>query len=149
MAYGFGYNDLNLVNKSMSNLYFDSAGTILTLITVGKFFEAKSKGKTGDAITKLINLAPKTSIVTRGGKEEVIPTEEILVNDIIVIKPGTSIPVDGVVIEGSTSINQSSITGESIPVEKNVGDEVISGTHKKHYKLWVRLNMLFLIKLVQ
>lgn len=128
MAYGFGYNDLNLVNKSMSNLYFDSAGTILTLITVGKFFEAKSKGKTGDAITKLINLAPKTSIVTRGGKEEVIPTEEILVNDIIVIKPGTSIPVDGVVIEGSTSINQSSITGESIPVEKNVGDEVISGT---------------------
>ena len=128
MAYGFGYNDLNLVNKSMSNLYFDSAGTILTLITVGKFFEAKSKGKTGDAITKLINLAPKTSIVIRGGKEEVIPTEEILVNDIIVIKPGTSIPVDGVVIEGSTSINQSSITGESIPVEKNVGDEVISGT---------------------
>ena len=128
MAYGFGYNDLNLVNKSMSNLYFDSAGTILTLITVGKFFEAKSKGKTGDAITKLINLAPKTSIVTRGGKEEVIPTEEILVNDIIVIKPGTSIPVDGVVIEGSTSINQSSITGESIPVEKNVDDEVISGT---------------------
>ena len=128
MAYGFRYNDLNLVNKSMSNLYFDSAGTILTLITVGKFFEAKSKGKTGDAITKLINLAPKTSIVTRGGKEEVIPTEEILVNDIIVIKPGTSIPVDGVVIEGSTSINQSSITGESIPVEKNVDDEVISGT---------------------
>ena len=128
MAYGFGYNDLNLVNKSMSNLYFDSAGTILTLITVGKFFEAKSKGKTGDAITKLINLAPKTSIVIREGKEEVIPTEEILVNDIIVIKPGTSIPVDGVVIEGSTSINQSSITGESIPVEKNVGDEVISGT---------------------
>lgn len=128
MAYGFGYNDLNLVNKSMSNLYFDSAGTILTLITVGKFFETKSKGKTGDAITKLINLAPKTSIVIRGGKEEVIPTEEILVNDIIVIKPGTSIPVDGVVIEGSTSINQSSITGESIPVEKNVGDEVISGT---------------------
>ena len=128
MAYGFRYNDLNLVNKSMSNLYFDSAGTILTLITVGKFFEAKSKGKTGDAITKLINLAPKTSIVIRGGKEEVIPTEEILVNDIIVIKPGTSIPVDGVVIEGSTSINQSSITGESIPVEKNVDDEVISGT---------------------
>ena len=128
MAYGFRYNDLNLVNKSMSNLYFDSAGTILTLITVGKFFEAKSKGKTGDAITKLINLAPKTSIVIREGKEEVIPTEEILVNDIIVIKPGTSIPVDGVVIEGSTSINQSSITGESIPVEKNVGDEVISGT---------------------
>ena len=72
MAYGFEYNDLNLVNKSMSNLYFDSAGTILTLITVGKFFEAKSKGKTGDAITKLINLAPKTSIVIRGGKEEVI-----------------------------------------------------------------------------
>jgi len=128
MAYGFGYNDLNLVNKSMRNLYFDSAGTILTLITVGKFFEAKSKGKTGDAITKLINLAPKTSIVIREGKEEVIPTGEILVNDIIVIKPGTSIPVDGVVIEGSTSINQSSITGESIPVEKNVGDEVISGT---------------------
>lgn len=128
MAYGLGYNNLNIVNSSMNNLYFDSAGTILTLITVGKFFEAKSKGKTGDAITKLINLAPKTSIVIRGGKEEIIPTEEILINDIIVIKPGTSIPVDGVVVEGSTSINQSSITGESIPVEKNIGDEVISGT---------------------
>ena len=128
MAYGFGYNNLDLVSSSMNNLFFDSAGTILTLITVGKFFEAKSKGKTSDAITKLINLAPKTSIVIRNGKEETIPTEEIILNDIIVIKPGTSIPVDGIVVEGSTSINQSSITGESIPVEKNVGDEVISGT---------------------
>ena len=128
MSYGFGHNNLDLVKNSMNSLYFDSAGTILTLITLGKFFEAKSKGKTGDAITKLINLAPKTSIVIRDGKEETIPTEEILQGDIIVIKTGTSIPVDGVVIEGSSSINQASIAGESIPVEKNVGDEVISGT---------------------
>ena len=128
IAYGFGHSNLSIITDSMNNLYFDSASTILTLITLGKFFEAKSKGKTGDAITKLINLAPKTSIVIRNGKKEVIPTEEILQDDIIVIKPGSSIPVDGVVIEGSSSINQASITGESIPVEKNVGDDVISGT---------------------
>ena len=128
MSYGFEHRNLEFFSESMNNLYFDSTGTILTLITLGKFFEAKSKGKTGDVITKLINLAPKTSIVIRDGKEVTIHSEEIVLGDIIVIKPGTSIPVDGVVTEGSTSINQSSITGESIPVEKNVGDEVISGT---------------------
>ena len=128
MAYGFEYQELELIKSSMNNLYFDSAGTILTLITLGKFFEAKSKGKTGDAISKLIKLAPKTSIVIRNGKEETIQTEEILLGDILVIKPGSSIPVDGIIIEGSASINQSSITGESILQEKSIGDEVFSGT---------------------
>ena len=128
MANGFGHGNIELVSESMNNLYFDSAGTILTLITLGKFFEAKSKGKTGDAITKLINLAPKTSIVIRDGKELTIKSEEIILGDVIAIKPGTAIPVDGIVIEGSANIDQSSLTGESIPVEKSIGDEVISGT---------------------
>ena len=121
-------NNIELVEKFSKNIYFESAGTILTLITVGKFLEAKSKGKTGNAISKLINLAPKTAIVIRNGQEQKIPSEDIELNDILLIKPGSSIPVDGIIVEGSSTINQSSITGESIPVEKNVSDEVISGT---------------------
>lgn len=124
----FGHQDIDGVSKISNQIYFDSAATILTLITLGKYFEAKSKGKTGDAITKLINLAPKKSIVVRDGKEVEIQSEEILEGDIIVIKPGSSIPVDGVIIEGSSNINQSAITGESMPIMKTVGDSVVSGT---------------------
>lgn len=105
---------------------------ILTLITFGKFLEAKSKGKTSDSISKLINLTPKTAIVLRDGKEIEIATEEIIRGDTIVIKPGSSIPVDGIILEGSSSVDQSSITGESIPVVKNINDEVISGTINKN-----------------
>lgn len=132
MSYGYGHSNLNLVEEYRQNLYFESAGTILTLITVGKFLEAKSKGKTGDAISKLIDLAPKNSIVIRNQKEVTIPTEEIISGDIIVIKPGASIPVDGIIIEGNSSIDESSITGESIPVEKARGDNVTSGTINKN-----------------
>ena len=132
MSYGFGHNNLELVDKYRQNLYFESAGTILTLITVGKFLEAKSKGKTGDAISKLIDLAPKNSIVIRDGKENIIQTEEIMQNDIIVIKPGASIPVDGIIIEGNSSVDESSITGESIQIEKTKGDNVTSGTINKN-----------------
>ena len=132
IGYGFEHNNFSLVEEYRQNLYFESAGTILTLITVGKFLEAKSKGKTGDAISKLIDLAPKNSIVIRNGKEITIPTEEIIQGDTIVIKPGSSIPVDGIILDGNSSIDESSITGESIPVEKEKGDSVTSGTINKN-----------------
>lgn len=125
---GINQNNLEVVEKYSNDLYFESAGTILTLITVGKYLETKSKGKTKDAISKLINLTPKTSIVVRSGKEIEINTEEIIQGDIVVIKPGTSIPVDGIIIEGKSAVDQSSITGESLPVEKITGDNVVSGT---------------------
>lgn len=132
IGYGLGHNNIDLVNRYSMDIYFESAGTILTLITLGKYLETKSKGRTSDAISKLINLAPKTATVIREGKEIQINTEEILIGDIILIKPGQGIPVDGVIIEGSSSIDQSSITGESIPVEKSVGDEIVSGTINKN-----------------
>ena len=112
--------------------YFDSAGTILTLITIGKYLEEKSKGKTGDAISKLINLAPKTAILVKDGDEIEIPTEKIQSGDIILIKPGAKIPVDGEVVKGTSSVDESAITGESIPVLKEVGSKVISGTINKN-----------------
>ena len=131
IARGISYGNNELVLKYPSDIYFESAGMILTLVTVGKYLETKSKGRTSDAISKLICLTPKKSVVLRDDNEIEIDTEEILVGDIVIIKPGTSIPVDGVVIEGSSSIDQSSITGESIPVEKNIGDKLVSGTINK------------------
>ena len=138
IGYGLEHNNLELVTRYSKDIYFESAGTILTLITFGKYLETKSKGKTGEAISKLINLAPKTAIVIRNEKELEVKTEEIVLGDIIVIKPGASIPIDGVVIEGSSSIDQSSITGESIPVEKQIGDNVVSGTINKNGILKVK-----------
>ncbi len=132
IGYGLGHNQMDLVNRYSSDIYFESAGTILTLITVGKYLETKSKGKTSDAISKLINLAPKTANVIRDGKEVELELEEIVSGDIIAIKPGGSIPVDGVIIEGTSNIDQSSITGESIPVQKTVGDNIVSGTINKN-----------------
>lgn len=131
IGYGLGHNDISLVHSFSMDLYFESAGMILTLITLGKFFEARAKGKTSDAISKLINLAPKTALVLRGGKEREISVEEVLVDDIIIIKPGQGIPVDGIIIEGNSSIDESAITGESIPIEKNIGDKITSGTINK------------------
>lgn len=121
-----------MVDKYAMDIYFESAGTILTLITLGKYLETKSKGKTSDAITKLMNLAPKTAMVIKDGKETEISVDEIVVDDILVIKPGGSIPIDGVIVEGSSTLDESSITGESVPVDKNVGDTVISGTMNKN-----------------
>lgn len=132
IGYGLGHNQINLVEKYLSNIYFESAGTILTLITLGKYLETKAKGKTNDAISKLINLAPKIATVIKDNKEIEISVDDIQIGDILVIKPGESIPVDGIIIEGSSSVDQSSITGESIPEEKKYGDKVVSGTINKN-----------------
>lgn len=128
MAYGFGHGEMGLVHEYAHALYFESAAMILTLVTVGKYLEARSKAKTSDALGKLIDLAPKTAVVVRGGEEVTIPAEQVVSGDLIVIRPGEGIPVDGVVTEGTGYVDQSAITGESIPVEKNPGDTVISAT---------------------
>lgn len=125
---GSANNDHTLVHQYGMNLYFESAGMILALITLGKYFETRSKSKTSDAIRKLMDLSPETAVVLRGGLEEEIPSEEIEQGDIVIIKPGGRIPVDGIVTDGQSSVDQSAITGESIPVEKGVGDEVISAS---------------------
>ncbi len=132
IGYGLGHNQIEIVKKYTMDIYFESAGTILTLITVGKYLEAKSKGKTSDAISKLINLEPKTAIVLRDEKEVEINLEQVVIGDILIIKPGASIGVDGSIVLGSSTIDQSSITGESVPVEKKVGDSVVSGTINKN-----------------
>jgi len=132
MAYGFGHGDMDLVHQYGHELYFESCAMILTLITVGKYLEARSKAKTSDALRKLVDLAPKTAVVLRDGIEQVIPAENVTAGDIVVIKPGGSIPVDGVVTEGHGYVDQAAITGESVPVEKKAGDEVISATINKN-----------------
>ncbi len=128
MSYGLGAGDFELVHRYYHDLYFESAAMILTLITVGKFLETRAKGKTTDAIRKLMDLAPKTARVERDGLEEEIPVELVKAGDIIVIRPGDLIPVDGAVIEGQSAVDESALTGESIPVEKQPGDRVSAGT---------------------
>lgn len=137
---GLGYNRLDLVHQYSMDIYFESAGTILTLITVGKYLETKSKNKTSNAISKLINLLPKTATVLRDNKEIEIPVEEIEKDEILLVKPGNTIAVDGKIIEGNSLVDQSSITGESMPVEKNIGDTVVSGTINKNGFLKVKAN---------
>jgi len=116
----------------VENLYFESAAVIITLITLGKYLESVTKGKTSEAIKKLMGLAPKTAIIIRDGKETEISIEEVEVEDVIVVKPGEKMPVDGEVVEGVTSVDESMLTGESIPVEKNVGDKVIGASINKN-----------------
>ena len=128
MGWGMGHGDWTLVQTYSANLYFESAGMIVTLITVGKYLETRAKGKTSAAIEKLMKLAPKEATVLRGGIETVIPVEDLAVGDEIVVRPGERIPADGIVSQGTTSIDESAITGESIPVEKQVGDKVTSAT---------------------
>lgn len=128
IIYGAVTNNPELTMKYAESLYFESAATILTLVTVGKYLEDGSKKKTGSAISKLVDLSPKTAIVIRDGKEIEIPTESIIKGDLIKIKPGGAIPVDGKVVSGSSSVDESAITGESIPVEKTVGDAVVSAS---------------------
>ncbi len=132
MMYGFAVQDMELVHQSDHSLYFESSAMILTLVTVGKYLETKSKSKTNETLEKLVSLAPKTAVVLRDGKEITVSTENIVKGDIIIIKPGESIPVDGTVISGSGYVDQSAITGESIPVEKLEGDTVISATINKN-----------------
>ena len=132
MGYGLGVQDFNLVEKYHMDLYFESAAMILALINLGKYLEKKSKGKTSEAITKLMNLAPKTANVVRNNKEITVSIDDVIKGDIVIVKPGESVPVDGVIIEGGSFIDQSAITGESIPVEKNIGDKVIAATINKN-----------------
>ena len=131
MGYGLGVQDLDLVNRYLHDLYFESAVMILALINIGKYLEARSKGKTSEAINKLMDLAPKTAFVERDGGVVEIPAEEIQIGDILQVKPGSSVPADGVVLEGTTSIDEAAITGESIPVQKMPGDQVIAATMNK------------------
>ena len=132
IGYGLSTQNHELVHRYSMNIYFESAGTILTLITLGKYLEEKQKGKTGDAIKKLINLVPKKVTVIRNNNEIVIDTKDALKDDILVIKPGENIAVDGIVVHGTTTVDESSITGESIPVQKVIGDVVTSGTTNLH-----------------
>lgn len=127
-----GIGDMQTASAFMMDVYFESAGVILTLITLGKYFESRAKGKTSAAIEKLMGLAPKTATVERDGKETVIPAEEIRVGDILIVKSGEKVPTDGVITEGSCHIDESAITGESIPVGKKPGDTVIGATINKN-----------------
>ena len=128
IAYGFGHDDLAMVAQFSHDLYFEGAGTILTLITLGKFFEARAKGRTTDAINRLLDLAPKTARVVRDGKETTIAAEDVVKDDILIVKAGESVPVDGVIISGHGALDESAITGESIPVDKGEGDKVTGAT---------------------
>ncbi len=132
MGYYLGHMNIQMAHVEMMELYFESASVILTLITLGKFFEARSKGKTSEAIKKLLDLAPKRAFVVRDGVEIEIDTKDIVLGDVVVVKPGASIPADGVLIEGSSFVDESAITGESIPVEKKVGDRAVCATINKN-----------------
>ena len=118
-------------NYGMNDVYYEVAGLLIVFILLGRMLEALAKGRTSESIRKLLELQPKTALVVRDGKEQGIPVEEVIVGDTVIVKPGGNVPVDGVVLEGSSSVDQSLLTGESIPVEKNVGDEVIGGTMNK------------------
>lgn len=131
MGWGFGHGDMALVQEYSTNLYFESAGMIVTLITVGKYLEARAKGQTSKALEKLMDLAPKQACVVRGGVEQVIPAEELVAGDEVIVRPGERIPADGMVLSGTTSVDESAITGEPIPVEKQAGDKVTSATINK------------------
>ena len=131
IGWGLGHGDLARVERWSMDLYFESAGMILALITLGTYLETRSKGKTGEAISRLMDLAPKTATVLRGGQEAVIPVEEVAVGDLIVVRPGQAIPVDGEIVEGSSSIDESALTGESIPVDKGPGDKVAAAAINK------------------
>ena len=128
MAYGFGQGDMELVDAYRHNLYFESSAMILTLITVGKYLEEKSKNKTRSSLANLMDLAPKMATVIEDGKEVVKNIEDVRVGDILLVRPGESVAVDGKVIEGASSLDESAVTGESIPVQKSVGDRVISAS---------------------
>lgn len=125
ISWGMGHDDMHLVHQYSMDLYFESAGTILTLITLGKLLESKAKRKTTDAITGLINLRPQTAVVIRDGKQTEVPIDQVAAGDIVAVKQGGAVPVDGVIVNGSCTVDESIITGESMPVEKQTGDSVI------------------------
>ena len=131
IGYAMGHGDMMVVHQYAHDLYFESAGTILTLITIGKYLETKSKGKTSEAITKLLNLAPKTVTVVRDGVEQVVDAADVGKGEIFLVKPSESVAVDGIVLEGKSSFDESAITGESIPVPKQEGDAIVSASMNK------------------
>lgn len=131
IGYGLGHGDKEFAHSYMMNLYFESAAMILALITLGKFLESRAKGKTSQAIEKLIDLSPKTAVVIRDGKEVTVGVDDVQIGEIVAVKAGQSVPLDGVIVEGNGAIDESAITGESIAVEKNVGDKVIGATINK------------------
>ena len=131
IGYAMGHCDMMVVHQYAHDLYFESAGTILTLITIGKYLETKSKGKTSEAITKLLNLAPKTVTAVRDGVEQVVDAADVEKGEIFLVKPGESVAVDGIVLEGKSSFDESAITGESIPVPKQEGDTIVSASINK------------------
>ena len=128
IAYDMGQMDMDAAHSHMNQLYYESAGMILTLISLGKFLEARSKAKTTDAISSLVKLTPQTALVRRNGVKQEIPTASIQVGDTILVKTGAAIPADGTVISGQGSVDESALTGESLPVEKQVGDRILSAT---------------------
>lgn len=138
MAYAIGNGQMNVVQFYSENLYFESAAMILTLITLGKFLETRAKGKTGDAIAALMDLSPKSAVVYRNGSEVSVPVEQVKIGDIVIVRAGGSIPVDGTVISGRAAVDQSALTGESLPVEKTEGDSVVSATINREGYLEIR-----------
>ena len=128
MSYAFGHNRLDLLPGFADALYFEASAVILALVTVGKFMEARAKSHTSDAIQALMNLTPKTALVERHGLQGEIPVEEVVTGDVLIVKSGASVPVDGKIIEGSAALDESALTGESLPVDKTIGDKVIGGT---------------------
>ncbi|MFY4809173.1 heavy metal translocating P-type ATPase [Aliarcobacter butzleri] len=131
IGYGLGNNDIDMVIQYSHDLYFESAAIVLTLITLGKFLEARAKENTSEAINKLINLTPKTALVLRNNQEIEIPVDELVLKDIVIVKPGNIVPTDGVIIFGNSSIDESMLTGESLPISKKVGDKVIGASINK------------------
>ena len=132
IGYGLGTQDFALVDHYRMNLYFESAAMILTLITIGKYLETKSKGKTSEALNKLMDLTPKTAVVLRNGQEITIPAEDMVIGDVFLVKPGQAIPVDGFILEGNSYLDEAALTGESVPVAKTVGDTVLSASLNKN-----------------
>ena len=142
MAYASGHGQWEIVNKYRENLYFESAAMILTLITLGKFLETRAKGKTGDAIAALLDLRPQTATVRRDGVEFTVTLEQVRVGDIVIVRSGGTIPVDGTVQSGHAAVDQSALTGESVPVEKNAGDTVAAATINKEGYLEIRADKI-------
>ena len=142
MCHALGHGDWDTVKLYSENLYFESAAMILTLITLGKFLETRAKGKTGDAIRQLMDLSPKTATVRRNGNEVTIPVDEVMIGDTVIVRSGGSIPVDGTVISGRGSVDQSALTGESVPVEKTVADTVAAATINTEGYLEIRTDRI-------
>ena len=128
MAYAVGHGQMDIVKHYSENLYFESAAMILTLITLGKFLETRAKGKTGNAIRQLMDLSPKSATVRRDGREFIVPIEQVCAGDIVIVRSGGSVPVDGTIVSGRGAVDQSALTGESVPVEKKCGDSVAAAT---------------------